>query len=158
MKKYLIPVSATVVAGIVLLGACSDGDAKRPENLQGPVDDKQIEKCETLSMGLVGFEGKSAGSSGGRGSSKPANTGTGRVDTKKPDSKKVDTSKPSSAPTKAPSKSGSDKPKKPKAPKSCTTEYELLINTVDGVFEEDVTLEVYNLCQIGEQYPACAKG
>lgn len=150
MKKYALPVGATVVAGIVLLGACSDGEAKRPESLHGPVYDKQVEKCETLSMGLVGFEGKSAGSSGGKsgGSKSPAKTGSG---------KKVDTSKPGATSTKKPGKSGSSKPKGSK-PKSCSTEYELLINTGDGVFEEDVTLEAYDLCQIGEQYPACVKG
>lgn len=158
MKKYVLPVAASVVAGVVLLGACSD-QSERPENLTGPVDDKQVEKCETLSMGLVGFEGKSAGSSGGKGggSKSPAKTDSGsKVDTKKPETVKT----PDAVSTQKPGKSGSSKPSKPKGskPKSCSTEYELLINTTDGVFEEDVTLEVYELCQIGEQYPACAKG
>lgn len=162
MKKYVLPVAASVVAGVVLLGACSDQNV-RPENLTGPVDDKQVEKCETLSMEAVGFEGKSAGSSGGKGSSK-GSTRTGntdsdsgsKVDTKKPETVKT----PDAVSTQKPGKSGSSKPSKPKGskPKSCSTEYELLINTTDGVFEEDVTLEVYELCQIGEQYPACTKG
>src|SRR5688572_11893886 len=116
MKKYVLPVAASVVAGVVLLGACSD-QTNRPEDLSGPVTDKQVEKCETLSMEAVGFEGKSAGSSGGKGGSKGGNkSGGGKVNTKKP------------------GKSSGSKTEKPKnkKPKSCSTEYELFINTKDG--------------------------
>jgi len=156
MKKYVLPVAASVVAGVVLLGACSD-QTERPENLSGPVTDKQVEKCEALSMEAIGFEGKSAGSSGGKGTSKGSNkTDTGEVDTKKPEA----TKKPGAVSTKKPGKSSGSKTEKPKSkkPKSCSTEYELLINTKDGVFEEDVTSEVFDLCQIGEKYPACREG
>jgi hypothetical protein len=155
MNKYFLPVAATAVAGVVLLGACNDGGAKPAAQLKGSVVGKHIEKCD---IEMMAFE---AGSGGGKGGSRkaPSNSGTSNNTPKAPP---VDMTKPTKVPTPTlvpptsypPQKSGSTGGKG----KSCKMEHELEINTGEGVFEEDVTAEVYGLCDEGEKYPACREG
>lgn len=150
MNKYFLPVAATTVAGVVLLGACNDGGAKPASQVKGPVVGKHIEKCD---IEMMAFE---AGSGGGKGGSRKSTGNSGSSN----DAPSVDTTKPSKTPTLVPptsyppQKSGSSGGKG----KSCKTEHELEINTGEGVFEEDVTAEVYGLCDKGEKYPACREG
>lgn len=61
------------------------------------------------------------------------------------------------APTSAPAPAKTPKGSKVKAPKTCQTEYELVIGTKNGPVEQDVTAEVYAVCDVKEQYPACGK-
>jgi hypothetical protein len=151
MNKYFLPVAATAVAGVVLLGACNDGGAKPASQLKGPVVGKHVEKCD---IEMTAFE---AGSGGGKGGSRkaPSNSGTSNNTPKAPP---VDMTKPTKAPsTKAPTGNTGGGSTGGKG-KSCKTEHELEINTGEGVFEEDVTAEVYGLCDEGEKYPACREG
>jgi hypothetical protein len=151
MNKYFLPVAATAVAGVVLLGACNDGGAKPAAQLKGSVVGKHIEKCD---IEMMAFE---AGSGGGKGGSRkaPSNSGTSNNTPKAPP---VDMTKPTKAPsTKAPTGNTGGGSTGGKG-KSCKTEHELEINTGEGVFEEDVTAEVYGLCDEGEKYPACREG
>lgn len=148
MNKYFLPVAATTVAGVVLLGACNDGGAKPASQVKGPVVGKHIEKCD---IEMMAFE---AGSGGGKGGSRKSTGNSGSSN----DAPSVDMTKPSKTPSAKPSKGGSGGGSTGGKDKSCKTEHELEINTGEGVFEEDVTAEVYGLCDKGEKYPACREG
>jgi hypothetical protein len=137
---------AGTLSATLLISACSSG------SVSGPVQSKQVDTCETLSMEPMASVVVTKGKPGG-GGSKSSSSGGGSGKT----TKKVDTNKPSktNGSTGGSGKTG-DSGKKSKKPKTCSTEYELMVtDKEDGVIEQDVTSEEYARCDVGEQYPAC---
>lgn len=145
MNKYFLPVAATTVAGIVLLGACGGGKGEPSADISGPVVGKHIERCDMDPMAYVGKPGP-----------RPAAPKMPKAPAPAP--KPVMTKAPATKAPSAPAKSGSSGSTGGKGVKPCKTEHELEIRTSDGIFEEDVTVEVYELCTEGEKYPACREG
>lgn len=143
--------AAGTLSVTLLISACSSN------SVSGPVQSKQVDTCETLSMEPMasvivnGRPGGGGAKSSSGGSSAKTGGGSGKT------SKKVDTNK-TSKPNGSTGGSGStgDSGKKSKKSKTCSTEYELMVNDKeDGLVEQDVTSEEYARCDVGEKYPAC---
>lgn len=181
MKKNLMVAVVAASASIGLIAGCSGGDDVQdaPDySVEGKVYSKWINyDCKAHGMAPMAFEvlpqGKSGGSSGGSknkgtedtGSVDSGNKGTvtkpsatskppttsggssgGVATTKAPSAVKVS---PSSIPTGTPTKpSGYSK-------KWCTTEPELFVQNKDGIFEQDVKSDEYDMCAVKEKFPSC---
>jgi len=135
--------AVSAVMGAAMLTACASND------VSGPVQSKQIDECKTLSVEPMSFSVTVAGSGGSKGGG--SRGGGGKVSVTKPG--KVNTNKPGGSSGSTGSKDS--KPSKGKK-KSCSTEYELMVNDKeDGLVEQDVASEEYARCEVGEMYPAC---
>jgi hypothetical protein len=142
--KYGAGVAAAALSATLLISACV-GDTTA-----GPVQSKQIDSCNPLSMGLIAVVEQAPAGRGRSGS------GGGKGGSGKTDMKKSDSNKPSGTGTKAPAAPGSTPTKGSGKGKVCSTEYELFVlDEEDGVVEQDVTSDEYARCAVGEQYPAC---
>src|SRR5690349_22880200 len=131
---------AAVVLSLGLLTACGSGD------VSGLVQSKQIDGCETLSVEPMSSLVKGTG--GGKAGGKASVTKPDKTNTNKPGG----SSSPTGSKDSKPPKDSKSKDKK----KSCSTEYELVVNDKeDGLVEQDVTSEEYARCEVGEKYPAC---
>lgn len=149
MNKYFLPVAASAVAGVVLLGACGGDDSKPEPQVKGTVSGKHTETCDLDLMAAA-----KPGPGGSRSNPKTSVSKAPAVDTSKPT--KAPATPTLVPPTSYPPKNGGSTGGGKK--KGCKTEYELEVQTNEGIFEEDVTSEVYGICDKGEKYPACREG
>lgn len=161
-KKMLTLVGTPTVSVILTLSACGGGEGGYEYEVEGTVRHHRVDyDCPGVDVALhpVAFARSSGGSSGGgRGSSSRSNS----------------SSVSGGGGSKSSSRSGgvklSKKPAKPKkvdkfspsvydgvgAPKGCEIEYELFVDTSDGLYEQDVREEDYRRCaERGKVFPLC---
>lgn len=146
MSKSVKRAAVLAAAVMVSVAACvgQNGDVK------GTVQSKTQEQECGKHLGMASMV--TGRSKPGGGSAKTVEKAPATTAPKAPT--RVPTQK---APTNAPAPTKTSKGSKAKAPKTCHTEYELVVVTKNGPVEEDVTAEVYAVCDVKEQYPACGK-
>lgn len=137
MGKTVKRAAVLVAAVMVSVAACAGQNSE----IKGAVQSKTQEQECGKHLGMASMV---------TGRSKPGG-GSANTTKKTPSGTSPKTPKGTPAPPKT---SGGSKVK---SPKTCQTEYELVIVTKNGPIEEDVTAEVYAACDVKEQYPACGK-